>query len=224
MISVRFNSVQFKKDMSNLVSYSEGFLEGINKGKKVFLNNIGIKTKEILEAFIDSNARSNKDALHHIYEWYKVGSPDARLYNIKYTVSNSGLSFYASFKQSTSIKNGSNVPFYNKAKIMEEGIPVTIFPKRSEVLVFEDGGNTIFTKSPIEVSNPGGSRVRGSFDKIVDMFFLKYYTQAFLRTSGVYEYLKNPQVYKKNLAIGKKLGRSSGISTGYSWIIKAGAK
>jgi hypothetical protein len=224
MITVRLNTAAFKKDMNNLINYSEGFLEGINKGKNVFLNNIGIKTKEILEAFIDSNARSNPDALHHIYEWHQTGSPDARLYDIKYTVSNLGLSFYASFKQSTSIKDGSNVPFYNKAKIMEEGISVTIAPVRSSVLVFEDSGDTIFTKSPVTVSNPGGDRVKGSFNKVIDMFFSKYYTQAFLKTSGVYEYLKKPQAYKRNLAAGKKLGRSAGISTGYSWIIKAGTK
>jgi hypothetical protein len=32
-----FNSKQFKKDMNNIVNYSIGFLDGVQKGKTVFL-------------------------------------------------------------------------------------------------------------------------------------------------------------------------------------------
>ena len=32
-----FNSNQFKKEMNNIVNYSVGFLEGVQKGKTVFL-------------------------------------------------------------------------------------------------------------------------------------------------------------------------------------------
>jgi hypothetical protein len=127
-MKVIMNDAAFKKDMKNIMNYSIGFLEGVQAGKVKFLNNLGVMTKEILEQYIDSNARVNPEALHHIYEWSKVGSPDARLYNINYTISNLGLSFVSTFKQSTSIKDGSLVPFYNKAKIMEEGTPVTIRP------------------------------------------------------------------------------------------------
>ena len=122
-MKVMLNDAAFKKDMKNIMNYSLGFLEGIQAGKTKFLNNVGVMTKELLEEYIDSNARVNPEALHHIYEWYKVGSPDARLYDINYTVSNLGLSFVSTLKQSTSIKDGSSVPFYNKAKIMEEGTP-----------------------------------------------------------------------------------------------------
>jgi hypothetical protein len=223
-MKVIMNDIAFKKDMKNIIEYSIGFLEGVQIGKTKFLNNVGIMTKELLEQYIDSNARVNPKALHHIYEWYKVGSPDARLYNINYTVSNLGLSFVSTMKQSTSIKDGSSVPFYNKAKIMEEGTPVTIKPIRSDVLVFEDGGETVFTKGKVVINSPGGEATTGSFQKVVDTFFNKYFTQAFLQSSGISEYFSNAQVYSKNLTAGKSSGRPKGLQVGYRWIANAGIR
>jgi len=222
MMNLKVNTMQFKKDMNNIVQYSFGFIDGVQKGKTIFFNNLGISTSDILNKYIDSNARTNPQALNHIYEWYMVGSPDARLYDIKYTVSNKGLSFITNFKQSTSIKNGSNVPFYDKARIMEEGMSVTITPKESSVLAFEQDGETIFTKNSVVVDNPGGDATKGSFEKVIDSFFTRYFTQAFLRSSGVSKYLENPIVYKTNIASGKKIGKSKGTSVGYKWIANAG--
>lgn len=223
-MKVLMNDAAFKKDMKNIMNYSLGFLEGVQAGKTKFLNNVGTLTKELLEEYIDSNARVNPEALHHIYEWYKVGSPDARLYDINYTISNLGLSFVSTLKQSTSIKDGSSVPFYNKAKIMEEGTPVTIRPKKSNVLVFEDGGETVFTKGEVVVQSPGGRATTGSFQKVVDTFFNRYFTQAFLRTSGLAAYLGNADVYRKNLAGGKSSGKVKGYQVGYRWIANAGIR
>jgi hypothetical protein len=217
-----FNSNQFKKEMSNIVDYSIGFLDGIQRGKTIFLKTVGMETVELMKEFIDSNARVNPDMLHHIYEWNQTGSPSARLYDISYTTSNLGLSFKSSFSQSTSIKNGSRTPFYDKARIMEQGIPVTIRPRTAQVLAFEENGETVFTQGPVEVLNPGGTEVQGGFEKVFDMFFNRYFSQAFLRVSGIAQYLENPQVYKKNLQAGKKMGKTKGVSTGYRWIANAG--
>jgi hypothetical protein len=217
-----FNSAQFKKEMNNIVDYSMGFLEGIQRGKTVFLKTIGVETVELMKEFIDSNARVNPDMLHHVYEWNQTGSPSARLYDISYTTSNLGLSFRSSFRQSTSIKNGSRTPFYDKARIMEEGIPVTIRPRVAQVLAFEDNGETVFTKNEVRVDSPGGTEVQGGFEKVFDMFFNRYFSQAFLRVSGIARYLENPVVYRKDMAAGKRLGRSKGLSTGYRWIANAG--
>lgn len=217
-----FNSNQFKKEMNNIVDYSIGFLEGVQRGKAVFLKTVGMETVELMKEFIDSNARVNPSMLHHIYEWNQTGSPSARLYDISYTTSNLGLSFRSSFSQSTSIKNGSRTPFYDKARIMEDGIPVTIRPRTAQVLAFEENGETVFTQGPVEILNPGGTEVQGGFEKTFDMFFNRYFSQAFLRVSGIAQYLENPQVYKKNLQAGKKMGKTKGISTGYRWIANAG--
>lgn len=214
---------KFMKDLMNIIGYSEGFLEGIQTGKKSFFNSIGSGVKEKLEEFIDSNARVNPQALHHVYEWYETGSPNARLFDIEYTVSNLGLSMKSTFTQSMSIKAGSSTPFYNKARIMEDGIPVTITPKRSGVLVFDDNGETVFTKNSVTVEDPGGAAVQGSYEQTFDSFFRDYYSQAFLSSSGMGQYLKNPILYKKNFAAAKRGGRSLGVETGIRWIMNAGA-
>lgn len=222
MIKVGMNSKKFMREMNNVVKYSTGFLDGVKSGKSLFLRNVGVQTIEILKEYVDSNARVNPEMLHHIYEWDRVGSPDARLFDFNYTVSNLGLSIMSSFRQSTTVKNGSNVPFYDKARIMEDGIPVRIVPKKADVLAFEENGEMVFTKGPVEVDNPGGTQVAGSFERVVDGFFNKYFTQAFLRTSGIGAYLENPVVFKNNLSKGKRGGRSVGVSTGYRWIANAG--
>ncbi len=224
MIKVGYDIKQFSKDMNNIVGYSLGFLEGVESGKTAMLNNIGRLTIDAMKDFIDAMARVDNAVLHHVYEWNETGSPDSRLFDINYTVSNLGLSLKATFKQSTSIKSGSTVPFYDKARIMENGIPVTIAPKRAQVLAFEDNGETVFTKSPVVVTNPGGPEVRGSFERAFDNFMSQYFSQAFLYSSGIIDYLQNPVAYKKNFQAGKRQGKSAGYSTGYRWIANVGAR
>ena len=215
------NSKQFELQMNNIVKYSMGFLDGVERGKTVFLKNLGAGTIQALAAYVDVSAKGNPRGLHHVYEWYQTGSPSARLFDLDYTVSNLWLSITSTFKQSRTIKEDSNEPFYNKALIMERGVQITITPKRSSVLVFEQGGNTIFTKNPITVRNPGGNEVQGSFEKTVDEFILRYFKQSFLRASGIYDYIKKPVLYKTNIKAGSKLGKSKGISTGFKWIANA---
>ena len=208
--------------MDNIMNYSVGFLEGVQRGKNLLLHTIGVETIEVLKEFIDASARVDPEILHHVYEWNMVGSPSARLYDLSYTVSGLGLSIRSSFKQSTSIKAGSRVPFYDKANIIENGIPVVIRPTRAKALRFEQNGEEVFTKSPVTVENPGGTAAEKGFEKVIDVFFNRYFTQAFLKTSGIGRYLSNPDVYKKNLAAGRRGGRSKGIDTGYRWIANAG--
>jgi hypothetical protein len=218
---VRFDGRQFGKDMKNIMEYSAGFLDGIQLGKQELMKSIGLQTIEVLKSYIDSNAKVNPSILHHVYEWNKTGSPTGRLYDINYTISNLGLSFNSSFRQSTTVQNGSRTPFYDKARIMESGISVTIAPREAQALRFVDNGEEVFTKSPVTVQNPGGD-TQGKFEQVFDNFFNKYFTQAFLRTSGIGAYLENPTSYKKNLSKGKRLGKSSGVSTGFRWIANAG--
>lgn len=218
-----FNDTQMMKDLNNLVSYSTGYIEGVQRGKKKFLDNLGSSVIEIIKEYVDSNARVNPEALHHVYEWYQTGSPNARLFDIEYTVSNLGLSIKSTFSQSRSVSAGSNTPFYNKAKIMEEGIPVTITPSKSNVLAFTDEGEDVFVSGSVTVNEPGGSATTGAFQRVIDTFMNQYFSQAFMETSGLKGYLKSPTLYKRNLRKGVKGGgRSLGRSTGEIWIANAG--
>jgi hypothetical protein len=211
------------KDMDNIINYSIGFLDGVKLGKREMLSNIGRGTVESMKQFIDSMARVDNDMLHHVYEWNQVGSPSARLFDIQYTVSNLGLSIKSTFSQSTTVQSGSKIPFYDKARIMENGIPVTIRPVRAEVLSFNDDGEQVFTKKPVTVMNPGGQSTTNGFEQAFDNFMNQYFTQSFLNSSGIIEYLQNPVAYKNNLASGKRLGKTKGYSTGYRWIANTGA-
>jgi len=218
---VRTNTASFNKEMNNIVQYAFGFLDGAQKGKTIFLKNLGIETIDAMAKYVDVSARGNPAALQHVYEWYQTGSPSARLFNINYTVSNLGLSINSTFTQSRSVKKESNVPFYNKAKIMEEGVPVVIKPVKSPVLVFNEGGETVFTKNSVTVRNPGGSQAQGSFEKTMDEFILRYFKQSFLRASGIYDYIKKPVIFKKQIKSGARLGKSKGVDTGFRWIVNA---
>lgn len=207
----------FEKQLDNIIKYSSGFLDGVQKGKTSFLKTLGQATITSMAQYVDAQARSNPSALHHIYEWNRVGSPSARLFDLQYTISNLGLSIGGTFSQSRTVKDDSNVPFYDKAKIMENGIPVTITPKK-RVLAFEVGGRTVFTPNSVTVNNPGGNEVQGSFENTVDEFIRFYFKQSFLRASGIYDYIKKPVLYKKEFKSGSKLGRSKGFQTGFRWI------
>lgn len=217
---VTLTTNNFEKQLVNIANYSLGFIDGIHKGKRIFLDNIGKATIDILSRYIDVEAKANSAALHHVYEWYQTGSPQARLFDIDYTVSNLGLSLTSTFRQSRSLSEDGTVPFYNKASIMENGIPVTIKPKKT-ALKFTAGGQEIFTRRPVTIRNPGGEMVEGSFERTFDEFIKNYFTQGFLRASGIFDYIKKPTVYKENIAAGAKGGKSVGVSTGFKWITNA---
>ena len=220
-MKVYVDTKKLEKQLLNITNYSLGFIDGVNKGKSKFLDNLGASVINVLKDYVDASARSNPKALHHIYEWYQAGSPNSRLYDFDYTVSNIGLSFKSNFKQSKSLSSNGSVPFYNKAKIMEEGIPITISPKKSNVLAFEVDGEMVFTSKDVTVNNPGGNEVSGSFEKTVDEFFSVYFKQSFLRSSGLYSYIKKPILYKRNFAAGSRGGKAVGVSTGFKWIANA---
>lgn len=209
---------RFMQEMNNFVAYAQGFLDGTKIGKPKLLRNLGEELKEMIAEYIDTSARLNPESLHHVYEWYQTGSSASRLFNIRYEVVGGGLSIDSTFSQSTSIPRGSNVPFYDKARIMESGVPVTISPVSSRVLAFEQDGETVFTSSPVTVENPGGDQVAGSFEATFREFFSLYASQSLLLASGLGEQLKNPIAFKTNANAGKRGGYSTGVRVGQAWI------
>jgi hypothetical protein len=218
LIKVKYRTNDFMKDMMSVLDYANGFLEGASGGKRDLLETIGMKTNEILREFIDANARTNQAVLHHVYEWYETGSPASRLFDLDYSISGGGLTIKSTFSQSTSVKAGSSVPFYDKARIIEQGIPVKIKPVRSRVLAFEDNGEQVFTSSTVNVNNPGGQDAAGGFKETVDMFFNSYWRQSFLQATGIADILRNPIQFKQNLPRAKAGGKSVGYDVGYRWI------
>lgn len=221
MISVQFDDAQFMKEIHNVLEYANGFVDGAKRAKPVMMKNISYKIKEILYAYIDTTARMEPEKLHHVYEWYRIGSPEARLYDLDCVVTGVGISISYTFSQSRSVKSGSNVPFYSKAQIMESGTPVTIRPNTAKALVFEEGGHTVFTKKPVNVTNPGGA-VQGEFHETLKTFFNNYLSQVFLEVTGIRGQLEDMSDFKRNFSGAKTGGYSLGFSTGEQWISKVG--
>lgn len=218
MIKIKMDAQRLNRDLQNIVGFADGFVQGIESGQPQFIENLGREVIEDLKDFIDANARLDSKAMHHVYEWYQTGSPEARLFDIDYVASSTGLSINSTFRQSVTVRKGSSVPFYNKAEIMENGIPVIIRPIRSDALVFEEGGETVFTKKPINVVEPGGGEVQGSYERVFNNFFANYFTQSFLRHSKVMQRLKTPTPFYANFYNAKRGGRSAGTSLGRRWI------
>lgn len=208
----------------NAVAYSDGFMDGAQISRLKFNQQLGEFIKQGLNKYIDAKARANPDSLHHVYEWDQVGSSSARLFDINVVPMQTMIKFNIKFLPSSSISPTSDAPFKNKAKIMENGIDVTIEPKNSEMLVFEDGGETIFTRKEINISNPGGSQVEGSFEKVINDFFNNYLTVGLLKSSGILDGLERPVEYKRYFARGTKGGRSVGISAGKKYMNIGGAE
>lgn len=224
MIKTKFDTKDFTKKLSNAVSYSNGFMDGAQISRLKFNQQLGEFVKEALNKYIDAKARMSPESLHHVYEWDQIGFSNARLFEINVIPMQTIIKFNIKFLPSSSISPTSNIPFKNKAQVMENGLDITIEPKNSEMLVFEDGGETVFTKKEIMVSNPGGNQVEGSFEKVINDFFTNYLTVGLLKSSGVLDGLERPTEYKKDFARGTKGGRSIGMAAGKKYMNIGGAE
>lgn len=132
--------------------------------------------------FMTTIAPTQHSRFHHVYEWGQVGDPTAKLWND--TLTGHGNNRVASFswrasKQLVPVREDFKDAgvkqihvFVWKAPVMEYGTNITIAPKRGNVLAYFTGPTSTegkykmqFTQSPIEVVNPGGSLVKGSFTR-----------------------------------------------------------
>jgi len=142
-------------------------------------------------AYLDSQARVRPKALHHVYEWKRVGQPNARLFKLK-VVSQEGISFkigYELLQSKTLVPTTKGVHrhvFANKAFVMEEGLPVVIRPRFAERLVFEVSGGTVFMPKgkPVTVGRPGGKAATNQFKLAYAKFFTGNLVNNSIKNSG----------------------------------------
>lgn len=224
-IQVYVDPKQFQKDMNFFIEYTLGALEGLEKGKDEYLRRMGPKIAEIFGNYVDTMARMEPETLHHVYEWEQVGQRAARLFKIVPTYTKAGLTFSSVFKQSKTKQEsrGSNVPFRDKAFIMENGIALDIYPNKEPMLKYFDEKLGEWVSSyHSRVENPGGNYVVGAFGTNFRTFFGVYLSQSKLMASGMF--LKPfSKAYSKGLKAGmrRRGGRLAGTETGYRWIVGA---
>lgn len=220
LLSVRLDTKEFNKILSNSVQYSYGFLDGIEMERIEFNRFLGGYATEALGKYIDAKARLNPQSLHHVYEWRMVGKENARLFKFNVKANQSTINITGDFLQSKTQTLNSDYIFQDKANIMENSIAVTIEPKKSNVLVFESDGETVFTTKSIFISHPGGDEVAGSFGKTVDDFFSNYFTNALLKP--LINDLETADEYIKDFREGTKSGKKIGVRAGRKYLKVSG--
>lgn len=168
--------------------------------------------------FVNAASRASKESMHHLYEWNKTGVTSARLFDLKIPSASRGktnFSMVVDFRPSKSLvplteaqmtpgPSGKTVTsrhvFYNKAMIMEYGQTVTIRPKGSRAMAFDnpDGfrEGLYFTKAPVVVNYSDKPTFKG-LAKAVDGFFSSYGRKDVSKSVGIY---------------GKKVSQAAGRS------------
>ena len=224
MVAVRFNTKDFIDTLTATVGYSRGFLQEVKNKEPMLARKVANLSIDIFYEYLDGLARSHPGMLHHVYEWGQVGDPFARLYELRLAMAKNSGVISAEFLESDSVSDSGTEPFYDKARIMEEGIPVVVNEKDAQALFFEIDGEEFFRKGPIFIANPGGSATRGSFLKAFNEFYTTYFNQVYLRSIGFYKYFESPTDYIKNFRTGikSKSGASNyGRRAALSWIEKS---
>jgi hypothetical protein len=223
MIGVKFNAKDLMETLKNTVQYTEGFLKELKNQEPNIAKKVGDLSIEVFYEYLDSLARTHPGMLHHVYEWGQVGSSSDRLYELRQSFGRQSSTITVDFLDSNSVSSTGTQPFYDKARIMEEGIPVVVTEKEASVLFFEIDGEEFFRRGPIYIANPGGSETRGSFLKAFNEFYTKYFTQFYLESIGFYKHFSNPQEFSKNFRNAVKNSGSSriGRQTALSWIEKS---
>lgn len=141
--------------------------------------------------YVDAKARIEPSSLHHVYEWKRVGDPQARLF--KLVVRDPvGLSFKIGYDfkiSKTAVPSnfdGSRHVFRLKASVMEEGRPLVIAPKKAERLVFEIRGSTVFMPKgkSVTIRSAGGGKTTSRFQIAHAQFFRGQMVNNAIKKSG----------------------------------------
>ena len=222
MIRSRIKADDLMKKLNSTIKYSNGFVTELNKNKTLLNQKVGATSVAVFYDYLDGLARSHPGMLHHVYEWGEVGNPMERLYDLTLQVNNTSAVIDADFLESNMPSESGGEPFYNKATIMEEGIPVTINEKNAKALAFTIDGQEYFRVGPITIANPGGEATRGSFVEAFNEFYGTYFTEVYLSAIRFYDYFSNPDVYEDNFSAGANGGGfSTGRKAALSWITRA---
>lgn len=222
-IGMKINATKFNNTLTNLVKYTQGFIDEAKNSEAKLSKKISNMSIDVFYDYMDGLARSHPGMLHHVYEWGQVGDPFARLFELRMSLSGKKSTIGADFLESSSVADNSKEPFYDKAYMMEEGIPVVVDEKDAQVLFFEIDGEEFFRHGPIYIANPGGSATRGSFVRAFNDFYALYFQDFYLKSIRFYKHFSTSKEYQKNVRMGTRsrnaynLGKRAALS----WIEKA---
>ena len=151
---------------------------------------------------VDRFAASNPKAMHHVYEWKRVGNPSQRLFILNQTrILGGTFTTEISFKQSRTVvpvdpellipgKTGKVITrknvFRDKARMMELGMPVSFQAKRMLAFMGRDGIRFIRPGEMVYIRNPGGNYTKNSLGSFMSGWYNRN-AQQVMDSSGLYE-------------------------------------
>lgn len=223
MYSIKFDGKEAMNMLNNLVDYSNGFIKETKAQQKTVTSRLAETSINAFYDYLDTLARTNPGMLHHVYEWGAVGNPEARLVELKKRLTANLANIDSEFISSSSIPESGTEPFYEKATIMEEGIPITVQAVQAQAMFIQYQGEEFFRTGPIVIENPGGESVRGSFVRAFEDFYNNYFDQVYLKSIRYYEHFKNPKGFSSNFGSAVKSSNAAGIgrTTALKWVLNA---
>jgi len=153
---------------------------------------------------LDRYAAQNPKKMHHVYEWGNVGNPKARLFVVeRLAILNGSLTVSYSFLPSRTPvpvppemlapgRTGKSVQakniFRDKARVMEEGAPITFSSQRVLAFLGSNGPTFVAPGTIINILNPGGVESKNAFaDYMVEWYSMN--PNKIMQSSGFYEAL-----------------------------------
>lgn len=223
MYSIKLDGKEAMKMLNNIVDYSNGFIKETKAQERTVASRLADTSIDAFYDYLDVLARTNPGMLHHVYEWGAVGNPDARLVELKKRLAGKSVNIDSEFITSSSIPEGATEPFYEKAEIMEEGIPITVQAVQAKAMFIQYQGEEFFTAGPIVIENPGGEGVRGSFVEAFEEFYNTYFERVYLKSIRYYEHFENPKGFSSNFGSAAKSSNAASIgrTTALKWVLSA---
>lgn len=202
MTTQAFNTGKFCEKVLALSNYdgtviTQLYQNPINKQK--INRGAAFIIKNYFDQYVDSRAKQNPAAYHHIYEFDRVGQKDSRLF--KCNVTNVGETAVLSYNFTPAKQpNRQGYKFENKAEIMENNETIIITPKRAKYLKYQLEDGRFVTSEKSIVNNPGGREVAKSFETTFNRFMAGQ-AKTILEKFGYYRRIEQALIEKRKLVI-----------------------
>jgi hypothetical protein len=203
MATKAFDTGKFSEKVLALSTYDGTLLQSlyVNPINKQKINRgAALLIKNYFNQYIDSRARQNPSAYHHVYEFDKTGNPSARLFNAVISNTSDGSAIINYSFTPAKEPNREGFPFPNKAEIMEAGQTVIVTPKKAEYLRYELEDGRFVTSKKSVINNPGGTQVRGSFESTFRGFIASQ-GPVILNRLGFFKKIEQGMINKRRLMI-----------------------
>lgn len=203
MAAKAFNTGKFTEKVTALSMYDSTILHTLyaNPINKQKINRgAALLIKNYFNQYLDSRARQNPDAYHHVYEFGKTGNSSGRLFTAVVGSSPDGSATLTYSFTPAKEPNPEGYPFPNKAEVMENGETIIVRPKKSRYLKFEINDGQFVSLEKAVVRNPGGTEVKGSFRSTFQTFMASQ-GSTLLERLGYFQKIEQAMINKRSLMI-----------------------